>query len=172
MRTTVVALLAAALLIPAVAGAQAPAPPAPAPATTANPMAAAGLIGGFAALSVADAAASARWFERTLGFKVAMRVDPPNSGVHIVIMENGAAILEIGQHPSAKTREALGVKESYAVRGYFKAGFTVTHLDRVLQALREQKVTIEHGPFDIPELKLRSFIALDPDGNLLQFLGR
>jgi catechol 2,3-dioxygenase-like lactoylglutathione lyase family enzyme len=167
--TTLTALLAvAALLAPAAARAQAPAQA----AAAANPIADAGLIGGFAAISVADAAASARWFERTLGFKVAMRVDPPDSGVHIVIMENGAAILEIGQHPRAKTREALGVKESYEVRGYFKAGFTVTHLDRVLQALRDQKVTIEHGPFDIPELKLRSFIAVDPDGNLLQFLGR
>jgi hypothetical protein len=171
MRTTLTALLgAAALLAPAAAGAQAPAPaPAAAPA---NPIAEAGLLGGFAALSVADAAASASWFERTLGFKVAMRVNPPNSGVHIVIMENGAAILEIGQHPGAKTREALGVKESYEVRGYFKAGFTVTHLDRVLQALRDRTVEIRHGPFDIPELKLRSFIAVDPDGNLLQFLGR
>jgi catechol 2,3-dioxygenase-like lactoylglutathione lyase family enzyme len=135
-------------------------------------MADAGLLGGFAAISVADAAASARWFERMLGFTVAMRVDPPGTGIHIVIMENGAAILEIGQHPGAKTLAALGVKEPYEVRGYFKAGFTVTHLDRVLQALRDRKVEIRHGPFDIPELKRRSFIAVDPDGNLLQFLGR
>jgi catechol 2,3-dioxygenase-like lactoylglutathione lyase family enzyme len=129
--------------------------------------------GTFIALSVSDAAASARWYEETLGLRVFKRIDPPNERVHIVLMEGGGAILELLEHPGAKARTAWhpDAKEPFEVRGIFKAGFRVAQLDSVLQGLRDRKVEIRHGPFDVPELKLRSFIAVDPDGNLLQFFG-
>jgi catechol 2,3-dioxygenase-like lactoylglutathione lyase family enzyme len=132
------------------------------------------LEGTFIALSVADAAASARWYGETLGFRVFKRIDPPNERVHIVLMERAGAILELLEHPGAKVRTAWNqdAKEPFDVRGVFKAGFRVADLDRVLQGLRDRKVEIRNGPFDIPELQLRSFIAVDPDGNLLQFFGK
>ena len=141
---------------------------------TAGVLADARLEGTFIALSVADAAASARWYEETLGFRVVKRIDPPNEDVHIVIMEGAGAILEIVQHPRAKARSAWhpDAKEALDVRGIFKAGFRVVALDRVLQRLRDKGVEIRNGPFEVPELQLRSFIAVDPDGNLLQFFGR
>jgi catechol 2,3-dioxygenase-like lactoylglutathione lyase family enzyme len=144
---------------------------APSPA---NPLGQARPTGTFIALSVADAAASARWYESTLGFRVVKRIDPPNERVHIVLMEGAGGFLELLEHPTAKARTAWhpDAKESYDVRGIFKAGLVVEHLDRLLQTLREKKVEIRHGPFDIPEMKVRSFIAVDPDGNLLQFFGR
>jgi catechol 2,3-dioxygenase-like lactoylglutathione lyase family enzyme len=150
--------------------AQAPAGP-PSPA---SPLAQARLTGTFIALSVADAAASARWYESTLGFRVVKRIDPPNERVHIVLMEGDGAFLELLEHPTAKARTAwhADAKEAYDVRGIFKAGLIVERLDGLLQTLRERQVEIRHGPFDIPELKVRSFIAVDPDGNLLQFFGR
>jgi catechol 2,3-dioxygenase-like lactoylglutathione lyase family enzyme len=129
--------------------------------------------GTFIALSVANAAASARWYEETLGFRVFKRIDPPNERTHVVLMEGAGAILELVEHPRAKARTAWhpDAKEPFEVRGFFKAGFRVAQLDRVLQGLRDRKVEIRNGPFDVPELKLRSFIAVDPDGNLLQFFG-
>jgi catechol 2,3-dioxygenase-like lactoylglutathione lyase family enzyme len=141
---------------------------------SAGALADAGLEGTFIALSVADAAASARWYGETLGFRVFKRIDPPNERVHIVLMERAGAILEIVEHPRAKSRTAWNpeAKEPFDVRGIFKAGFRVADLDRVLQGLRDRQVEIRNGPFDIPELQLRSFIAADPDGNLLQFFGR
>jgi catechol 2,3-dioxygenase-like lactoylglutathione lyase family enzyme len=151
-------------------GAQAPASP-PSPA---SPLAQARLTGTFIALSVADAAASARWYESTFGFRVVKRIDPANERVHVVLMEGDGAFLELLEHPTAKARTAwhADAKESYDVRGIFKAGIIVERLDGLLQTLREKKVEIRHGPFDIPEMKVRSFIAVDPDGNLLQFFGK
>ncbi len=150
-------------------GAQAPASP-PVPA---SPLAHAQPKGTFIALSVADAAASARWYDAMLGFHVVKRIDPPNERVH-VLMEGAGTFLELLEHPTAKARTAWhpDAKESFDVRGIFKAGIVVEHLDRLLQTLRDRKVEIRHGPFDIPELKVRSFIAVDPDGNLLQFFER
>jgi catechol 2,3-dioxygenase-like lactoylglutathione lyase family enzyme len=132
------------------------------------------LEGTFIALSVADAAASARWYEEILGFRVFKRIDPPTERVHIVLMERAGAILEIIEHPRAKSSAAWNpdAKEPFDVHGIFKAGFRVSDLDRVLHGLRGRKVEIRNGPFDIPELQLRSFIAVDPDGNLLQFFGK
>jgi len=151
-------------------GAQAPASP-PSPA---SPLAQARLTGTFIALSVADAAASARWYESTLGLRVVKRIDPPNERVHIVLMEGDGAFLELLEHPTAKARTAWNpdAKEPFDIRGIFKAGIVVERLDGLLQMLRDKKVEIRHGPFDIPEMKVRSFIAVDLDGNLLQFFGK
>jgi catechol 2,3-dioxygenase-like lactoylglutathione lyase family enzyme len=148
-------------------------PPPAAPPAAVNLLAAAEPSGTFIALSVADAAASARWYETMLGFRVFKRIDPPNERVHVVLLENAGAILELIEHPTAKTREAwhTEARQPFMVRGYFKAGFRVAHLDRLLEALRAKQVEIRHGPFDVPELKLRTFIAVDPDGNRLQFYG-
>ena len=151
-------------------GAQAPASP-PSPE---SPLAQARLTGTFIALSVADAAASARWYESTLGLRVVKRIDPPNERVHVVLMEGAGAFLELLEHPTAKGRTGWNpdAKEPFDVRGIFKAGIIVERLDGLLQTLRDKKVEIRHGPFDIPEMKVRSFIAVDPDGNLLQFFGK
>jgi catechol 2,3-dioxygenase-like lactoylglutathione lyase family enzyme len=167
-------LVSLVFLVVSATAAQAPAPQTPPPAgpVSANVLAAARPTGTFIALSVADAARSARWYEEMLGFRVFKRIELPNGGL-IALMENEGAILELIQSPAAKAPAAwhADAKESFLVRGYFKAGFRVAHLDRVLEALRAKKVEIRNGPFDIPELKIRSFIAVDPDGNLLQFFG-
>jgi catechol 2,3-dioxygenase-like lactoylglutathione lyase family enzyme len=151
-----------------------PQPGAAAQTVAAGALAEARLEGTFIALSVADAAASARWYGEILGVRVFTRIDPPNERAHIVLMERAGAILELIEHPRAKVRTAWNpdAKEPFDVRGIFKAGFRVTDLDRVLAGLRDRKVEIRNGPFDIPELQLRSFIAVDPDGNLLQFFGK
>lgn len=147
--------------------------PAPVPAAATNPLADAQPSGTFIALSVTDAAASARWYQEVLGFRVVTRIEPGAGPGQAVLLENGTAILELVQHSGARAREAwhADAKQPFLVRGYFKAGFRVSHLDRMLQALRDRKVEIRHGPFDVPDFKLRSFIAVDPDGNLLQFFG-
>ena len=164
-------LLAAGMLT-ATTLAQAQTPPAPAAATT-NLLADARPSGTFIALSVADAAASARWYQETLGFRVVKRIEAGTGPGQAVLLENDGAILELVQHSGARTREAWNAEatQPFLVRGYFKAGFRVAQLDRLLQALRARKVEIRHGPFDVPDFTLRSFIAVDPDGNLLQFFG-
>jgi catechol 2,3-dioxygenase-like lactoylglutathione lyase family enzyme len=173
MPTVTLALVLAVAALAAAAPAQAPAPvPAPGAPLQANVLAAAQPSGTFFALSVSNAAVTARWYEEMLGFRVFKRIELPNGG-RIVLMENEGAILELIQSPTAKAPAAwhADAKESFMVRGYFKAGFRVAHLDRLLEALRAKKVEIRHGPFDIPEIKVRSFIVADPDGNLLQFFG-
>jgi catechol 2,3-dioxygenase-like lactoylglutathione lyase family enzyme len=146
---------------------------APAASPPANPLSLAQPQGGFMALSVDNAAASAQWYVDKLGFQVVKRIDPPGDKVHIVLLENAGAILELLEHPAARPRGAFqpATSDAYEVRGFFKSGFIVKQLDGLLRELRERKVEIKHGPFDIPEFKTRSFIIADPDGNLVQFFG-
>lgn len=134
-----------------------------------NPLAVARPTGGFVALSVADAAASARWYEEKLGFRVVKRIDPPNTEVHIVLMQNDGAILEILQHPTARKADT---KEAFEVRGIFKAGFLVQDLDALRRLARERDVRVPHDVFAVPDFGVRSFIAADSDGNLIQFYGK
>ena len=67
--------------------------------------------------------------------------------------------MEIIEHPGTKSLKDFkpDAKGPFELRGHFKAGLIVTDFDGVLQRLRAREVEIKHGPFDLPEFKLRSF---------------
>ncbi len=123
-------------------------------------------------IGVADAAASAAWYETTLGFRVYRRMDLPEHGLKIVFLKSGTFSLELVEKAGAKplTQYAPGLKDDALVLGLKKVAFVVTDIDAAAARLRSQKVHFVVEPFDDKPMKLRSFIVADPDGNLVQLM--
>jgi catechol 2,3-dioxygenase-like lactoylglutathione lyase family enzyme len=130
--------------------------------------------GSFMALSVANAAMTSQWYVDKLGFEIVQRINPPNSQVRIVLLNAPGVVMEIVEHPEAKSLNHYkpDAKNPFELRGHFKAGLIVTDLDAVVKRFRELGVEIRHGPFDLPELRLRSIVFADCEGNLVQLFGQ
>jgi len=106
------------------------------------------VTGTFFALSVADLAASTRWYAGTLGLTVVM--DQPKQGTAAVsVLEGGGLIVELIQDDDAVplAKAAPGVKSNIQVHGLVKAGIVVADFDKALALLKERKVKIAFGPF-------------------------
>src|SRR4028118_1970786 len=75
----------------------------------------------FFALSVPDAAASARWYQDVFGMTVLREIKPPDAPVHIFILTSDRLEVEILQHPQARpfTQAAPGVKAPTEIHGIF-----------------------------------------------------
>ena len=129
--------------------------------------------GAFFALSVADVAASSRWYQEKFGLKVLM--SPPKSGeATVVILEGGGLLVELIQHDQAKPLGAAapGVRDHIHIHGYFKAGLMVDDFDRTIAALRARGVEIAYGPYSKTATMRANAIIRDNAGNLIQFFGR
>ena len=129
--------------------------------------------GAFIALSVADAAASAKWYREKLGLRVVL--EPPKTGeATAVILEGGGLLVELIQHDRAKPlgTVAPGVRENFTVHGYFKAGIIVEDFDRTMAALRARGIEIAFGPYPKSATMRANVIIRDNAGNLIQFFGR
>jgi catechol 2,3-dioxygenase-like lactoylglutathione lyase family enzyme len=129
--------------------------------------------GAFIALSVADVAASARWYREKLGLRVVL--EPPRAGeAAAVILEGGGLLVELVQHDAAKPLGALapGARGGVFVHGYFKAGLMVDDFDGTMAALRARGVEIAYGPYAKTATMRANAIIRDNAGNLIQFFGR
>lgn len=125
--------------------------------------------GAFFALSVADLAASARWYREKLGLRVTM--EPPRSGdAAVMILEGGGLIVELLQHNAA--RPSPEPRDGYKVHGIFKSGLVVDDFDRTIAALRARGVDIAYGPFPKSATQRANAIVRDHAGNLIQFFGK
>ena len=128
--------------------------------------------GAFFALSVADLAASARWYREKLGLRVVL--EPPRTNeATVTVLEGGGLIVELLQHNDAKPLSAAsGVRENYKVHGFFKSGVIVDDFDRTVAVLRSRGVEIAFGPFPKSSTQRANVIVRDNAGNLIQFFGK
>jgi sugar lactone lactonase YvrE/catechol 2,3-dioxygenase-like lactoylglutathione lyase family enzyme len=127
----------------------------------------------FFALSVPDAAASARWYQDVFGLTVLREIKPPDAPVHIFILTSDTLEVEILQHPQARhfTKAAPGVKAPTEIHGIFKVGLHVQDLDGTVAALKAKGVTF---PFDLTDdpTGVRFAILEDNSGNRIQLFER
>jgi lactoylglutathione lyase len=123
-------------------------------------------------LSVADAERSAKWYVEMLGFREIRRMDLSDHGLKIVFLRTGSFRLELVEKKgSAPLRSyAPAVKDDMLVQGVKKFAFLVSDVDAAASALRTRGVPFEVEPFVDKEMKLRSFLVGDPDGNVVQFM--
>jgi hypothetical protein len=128
--------------------------------------------GAFFALSVADARASAQWYEEKLGLAVVMA--PPKQGKSsVIVLEGGGLIVELIQDDDARPLEAIApsVKSHILVHGPVKAGAVVSDFDGLLDRLRRRNVTIAFGPYPARADQRANVIIQDNAGNFIQFFG-
>ena len=129
--------------------------------------------GAFFALSVADMAASTRWYSEMLGLDIVLEV-PNQSGTAVTVLEGGGLIVELIRHDSARPlRDACpGVADAQLVHGFTKAGFVVKDFEDVVADLRGRGVEIAFGPFPATENQRANVLIRDNSGNLIQLFGR
>ena len=123
--------------------------------------------GAFMALSVADLAASRRWYVEKLGLRPTLEVPPANGGA-VVVLEGGGLIVELVRLDSAVAR----TRSPERVHGYFKAGVVVDDLSRALAELRHRGVDIAFGPYPARDGQRADAIIRDNAGNLIHLFGR
>ncbi len=122
--------------------------------------------GAFMALSVADLAASRRWYVEKLGLRPTLEIPPANGGA-VVVLEGGGLIVELVQLDSAVARATSPER----THGYFKSGVIVEDLSRVLAVLRERGVEIAFGPYPARNGQRANAIIRDVEGNWIQLFG-
>lgn len=145
--------------------------PAAAFAQSTQPTVAFQTSGAFIALSVEDLEASTNWYVEKLGLRVVKR-PPPHEGTTVAILEGGGLIVELIDHPAAKSlNAAANISHNFLVHGIFKSGIIVTNYDAVLATLRERGIPIAMGPFPAQDGLRANFIIRDNSGNFLQFFG-
>jgi catechol 2,3-dioxygenase-like lactoylglutathione lyase family enzyme len=129
--------------------------------------------GAFMAFSVADLAASTKWYAQKLGMSVVLR-PPPGNGVAVVVLEGGGLIVELLHNQAAVPLRtaAPAVSHTTLVHGVFKAGVVVDDFDRTVAMLRERGVDIAIGPFPARDGQRANVIVRDNSGNLIQFFGK
>jgi catechol 2,3-dioxygenase-like lactoylglutathione lyase family enzyme len=123
--------------------------------------------GAFVALSVADLAASKRWYVEKLGLQPTMEL-PPTNGAAVVVLEGGGLTVELIRLDSA----VKPTRSPETVHGIFKAGVVVDSLDAVLATLRARGVEIAFGPYPARGGQRANAIIRDNGGNLIQLFGR
>jgi catechol 2,3-dioxygenase-like lactoylglutathione lyase family enzyme len=128
--------------------------------------------GAFFALSVADLAASAVWYEQKLGLAVTLDI-PKQNGIAVKVLEGGGLTVELIQNDQARplAQAAPGVTDPQQIHGTYKAGFVVKDFDRALALLRERGVEIAFGPFPETATQRANVLIRDNAGNLVQIFG-
>jgi catechol 2,3-dioxygenase-like lactoylglutathione lyase family enzyme len=129
--------------------------------------------GAFWALSVADIAASTKWYSEKLGLRVTMQM-PKQGTVAVAVLGGGGLTVELIQHDEAMPlgRAAPAVKDPQFVHGVFKVGVVVDDYDATLAALRARGVEIAYGPFPARAGQRANVIVRDNAGTLIQFFGK
>ena len=126
--------------------------------------------GAFAAISVPDAAATSRWYQEALGFRVLVEGASPDGRIHFALLDHDGTELEIVQRVDAAPAPA-GPDASFH-HGIFKLGFVVTDLEALEARLRARGVAFNHGIVKPTGNPLRTFAVRDNAGNVVQIFGR
>jgi len=124
----------------------------------------------FVALSVADAEASAAWYERVFGFRTERSMDLAERGVRIRLLRGPAGLLELVEDREARALADLEppIERRFRLHGVFKVGFQVTDLDATVDRLEALGVELRGQVFTESDGSMRSLQVEDPDGNVLQ----
>lgn len=124
--------------------------------------------GAFFALSVPDAHASAKWYGRAFGLKVAS-MPPGTDKIAVIILEGEGLVVELIQSADAKPR---GDIDPAKVQGLFKVGFIVDDLEVVLARLKAEGIAPAYGPYPAKDGQRANLIVRDNAGNLIQVFGK
>jgi catechol 2,3-dioxygenase-like lactoylglutathione lyase family enzyme len=123
-------------------------------------------------MSVADVDRSVKWYETTLGFETYKRMELPKYGLRIAFMKRGSMRLELIQKEGSAPLEKQipGMKDHTMAHGLKKFALVVPDLAAVEKVLRSRGARFTVEPFEDKEMKLKSFLVSDPDGNPVQFV--
>ena len=121
------------------------------------------------ALSVADLAASEKWYTEKLGLTPWLRIPG-----RVVGLQGGGLMVELVHEDSAVALRSVlpRARDAGAVHGIFKAGVTVADFDATLAALRARGVDVAYGPYPKRPDQPANVIIRDNAGNLIQLFGR
>jgi catechol 2,3-dioxygenase-like lactoylglutathione lyase family enzyme len=130
--------------------------------------------GSYFALSVADIAATKKWYAETLGFQLVKEGKSPDGTVQFALLQMDGAVLELLQMAKAQPlpKAAPGVHEAFEVHGLFKAGFVVRDLQAVYRRIQAREIQVLYDMRDDKDFPLGSFIVADNEGNQIQFFGK
>lgn len=123
--------------------------------------------GAFFALTVRNLDSASAWYADKFGLRTTMTV-PRTNGVAVRVLEGNGLIIELQQRDRAQALPG-DAGDRY---GFFKAGIIVADFDRTLAELRAKHAAIAYGPFTGGAGQPPNVIIRDPDGNLVQLIGR
>lgn len=135
----------------------------------------------FAALSVPDLPASARWYREILGLNVAFEAAAPDSATKVMLLTGRGVRIELVWHKAARSLSSYAGAPTQPdmVYGPAKVGFFVSNLDQTLTALRAHGATIEGTWLTRPShiapgdtLWTRNILVRDNSGTYVQFFER
>ncbi len=124
----------------------------------------------FAALSVADAEASADWYGRVFGYTIHRSIDVPERGVRIRLMHAERGFVELIELESAVPLDERlpDLNGRYQVHGIFKIGVRVADLDLAIERLEELGVALRGEVITEEDGSMRFAQVEDLDGNIIQ----
>jgi catechol 2,3-dioxygenase-like lactoylglutathione lyase family enzyme len=126
------------------------------------------------AISVKDLDASVDWYERALDFKVVSKRDFPDFSLRLAMLTRQGFELELVEHHRSQSPAQLipDFENPALLQGYGQIGFLVTDAKALQHTLHARGVTIKM-PLRVDETDHSlSFIALDNNGNWLEFTER
>ena len=126
------------------------------------------ISGAFFALSVADLAASTKWYAEKFGLAIKTQM-PKQNGVAVAILEGGGLTVELIQRDNDVPQQT---PDANRVHGIFKVGFVVENLTATLTSLRSRGVVVAYGPYPASSNASANVIVKDNAGNLIQLFGR
>ncbi len=124
----------------------------------------------FFAIAVRDVAASARFYREVFGLTTRKEIEPSDGGYHVLILGSDRLVVELGHGRDFRIGEEPDRR--HLVAGVFKVGFYVADLSLTLRALAEHGISPIVGPFVETDLRIRSAVIHDNEGNAIQLFER
>ena len=124
----------------------------------------------FAALSVADAEASAEWYGEVFGYAIHRSIEVPDRGVRVRLLRSDQGFLELVEIESAEPlRERLpDLGGRYQVHGVFKIGVRVVDLSSAIERMEQHGIALRGDVITEEDGSMRSAQIEDPDGTIIQ----
>ena len=130
--------------------------------------------GSFCALLVSDANKTAEWYRDYLGFSVTRSVEGPGGASRIIMLEQHGVLMEIIEARDSFKLNSVTQRRTDQLEGIRKFGIVVDgkNFDALHTSLAGKEATFIGNVFTDDDLKMRSFIVQDNNGNLVQFFSR
>jgi catechol 2,3-dioxygenase-like lactoylglutathione lyase family enzyme len=127
--------------------------------------------GAFIAISVKDVAASTRWYEENLGLRILKKGVSPRGDAGNVVLAGNSLYIELMYLVRPELESVKPPSDESLPPGIRKAGVVLDsdQFDELFDHLRKKNAQFRGGVFEDKEMKLRSFIVVDNEGNLIQF---
>lgn len=124
----------------------------------------------FSAVIVGNVDSSTAWYQSVFDLKIKNRIDDPERGFRIMILESSTFLLELLENKAWPDQKKLLADKPAGtqIQGFFKIGFKVPDMNACLKRLADLKI-IPDRIYTDSETKKRNFLINDPDGNLIQF---